>query len=314
MLLRGLRTVVALVALSAVIVAGAQAGGSRSSSDGKISGSATSASGQDVSPQMVISPNWSGYVATAPASKEKVAYGHPYFTSVTGTWTVPVAKCTAYKPKASKQAYSTVWIGLGGWATRNQEEVGTDSNCTAKGKPFYYAWFELVPYLSYKTFPNIKLKVEPGDTMTGLVQIVSTRLVELKIVDVTRHWTFMKKINFTSQDSTTADWIVEAPAECRDINCTEASLANFGAVTMRNISATAHGKAGNLKDSRWKVLPVKLVPSKLIVPTINPTATGAGPGGKKGQAASPAGATPGAVSKDGTSFNLHWVKVATNGL
>ncbi len=302
-------------ALLAVVVAGgAQAGASNSGTGGKISGSATSSSGQDVNPQMVISPNWSGYVATAPASKEKVAYGHPYFTSVTGTWTVPAAKCTAYKPKASKQAYSTVWIGLGGWATRNQEEVGTDSNCTAKGKPFYYAWFELVPYLSYKTFPNIKLKVEAGDTMTGLVKIVSTRLVELKIKDVTRHWTFQKKINFTSQDSTTADWIVEAPAECRDTNCSEASLSNFGAVTMRNISATAHGKAGTLKDPRWKVLPVKLVPSKLIVPTINPTATGAGPGGKKGQAASPAGSTPGPISKDGTSFNLHWVKVATGGL
>ena len=300
--------------VATLTVGAAQAGGSKSGSDGKITGSATTASGKDVNPQMVISPNWSGYVATAPAKEEKVAYGHPYFTSVTGTWTVPAAKCYAPKPKATMKAYSTVWIGLGGWATRNQEEVGTDSNCTAKGKPFYYAWFELVPYLSYKTFPNIKAKIEAGDSMTGLVKIVSTRLVELRIVDNTRHWTFMKKINFTSQDSTTADWIVEAPAECRDINCTEASLANFGEVSMRNISATAHGKAGTLKDPRWKVLPVKLVPSRLIIPTINPTATGAGPGGKKGQAASPAGSTPGPISKDGTSFSLRWVKVATGGL
>ena len=258
--------------------------------------------------KMVVSPNWSGYVAKAPTTS---SFTEPYFTRVTGTWTVPPAHCGRAK---ERDASSTVWVGIGGYATRNQEEVGTDSNCSKSGKPIYYAWFELVPYLSYQTFPNIKDKVEPGDTVTGLVQIVSPTLVKLQIRNRTRGWTFTRKITFSSQDTSTADWVVEAPATCIQYTCKQASLANFGAVTMRDISAVARGAAGTLRDPRWKVLPVRLVPSKLIVPTISPTATVAGPGGKRGQAKSPAGATPGPVSRDGKSFSLKWVAVATRGL
>jgi Peptidase A4 family len=263
--------------------------------------------GAGTTAKMVTSPNWSGYVATGPS--ENIYYGHPYFTSVTGTWTVPKATCGKPKAKAS----STVWVGLGGYATRNQEEVGTDSNCHADGTPFYYAWFELVPYLSFKTFPNIKAKVQAGDTVTGLVKVLKPTLVLLQLENKTEHWTFSKKIAFSSQDTTTADWVVEAPADCEMFNCTEASLSNFGKATMRDISATARGKSGNLKDPRWRIIPIKLVPSTLIVPTISTTATGAGPGGKKGKAASPAGATPGPVSKDGSSFSWKWVPVASRG-
>ena len=158
-------------------------------------------------PTNVVTPNWSGYVAGAPV---KSSFAHPYFTSVTGTWTVPTADCAHAKGEAS----STVWVGLGGYATRDQEEVGTDSNCTATGKRVYYAWFELVPYLSYQAFPNITDKVSPGDTITGLVKILSPTLVELRVQNRTRGWIFMRKITFSSQDSSTADWVVEAPADC----------------------------------------------------------------------------------------------------
>jgi Peptidase A4 family len=266
-----------------------------------------SAAGGGVSAKLVVSPNWSGYVARAPV---KPTYADPYFTRVTGTWTVPKATCG--KPKAI--ASSTVWVGIGGYASRDQEEVGTDSNCSAKGKPIYYAWFELVPYLSYRAFPSIKSKVDPGDTMTGLVQILSPTLVKLQLHNRTKGWTFSRKITFSSQDTSTADWVVEAPANCIKYSCYQASLANFGQVTMRKISAVGRGTTGTLRDPRWKVIPVKLVPSKLIVPTISDSATAAGPGGKRGQAKSPAGSTPGPVSPDGTSFKLRWVKVATKGL
>ena len=204
-----------------------------------------------ISSKMTVSPNWAGYVATAP--KEDVSYGHPYFTSASGTWTVPTARCG--HPKA--KSYSTVWVGLGGYRSRNQEEVGTDSNCTAAGKPFYYAWFELVPYLSYKTFPNIESKVNAGDTVTGLVKVLKPTLVLLQLRDHTRHWTFSKKITFSSQDTTTADWVAEAPAECVRFTCAEASLANFGNVRIRNISAVARGSSGNLRNPGWKVIPVE---------------------------------------------------------
>ncbi len=281
-----------------------------STADSRGAGSAStgSASATGISPKMVVSPNWAGYVATAP--KEDVSYGHPYFTAVSGTWTVPAARCG--HPKA--KSYSTVWVGLGGYASRNQEEVGTDSNCTATGKPFYYAWFELVPYLSYKTFPNIESKVYAGDTLTGLVKVLTPTLVLLQLRDRTQHWTFSKKITFSSQDTTTADWVAEAPAECIKLTCAQASLANFGTVRIRNISAVARGSSGNLRNPRWKVIPVKLVPGELLVPRLSTTATAVGPGGKKGRAKSPAGATPGPVSRDGSSFSLKWHQVAGRGV
>lgn len=257
---------------------------------------------------MVVTPNWSGYVAMSP----KRSPGRRYFKSVTGTWTVPVAHCERAKGAQS----STVWVGLGGYHTGAQEEVGTDSNCTASGKPSYYAWFELVPYISYRAFPKVTDKVFPGDTLTGLVRVLSPTLVELRLHDSTRGWTFMRKITYSSQDTSTADWVVEAPAKCVHYRCHRANLANFGKVTMRNISATARGSSGTLTNPRWKVLPVRLVPSKATVPTLiqSPSIDKSTVPIRKGHAKSPAGATPGQVSHNGKSFTLKWIPVATRGV
>jgi hypothetical protein len=258
-------------------------------------------------PAMQISPNWSGYVATAPPGKA-ISY-----TSVTGTWTVPKAICS----KKTGKTYSTVWVGLGGWTQTRQEEVGTNANCTPWGKPRYYAWFELVPYLSFPT--DVKKKVFAGDTITGVVRIVKSKVVVLRIKNRTRHWTFTRRINWWNNDTSTADWIVEAPAECLKLVCSEASLANFRSVTMRGISATGMSlngaiETGTLANRHWRVMPVRLVPGKMTVPFISTTAISASHRGHTGQAASPAGSTPGPVSKDGRRFTTKWVKVATKGI
>jgi hypothetical protein len=249
-------------------------------------------------PAMVVSPNWSGYVATSPTTTPIA------FSSVTGTWVVPTATC------ASRDAgsFSTVWVGLGGYTTKNQEEVGTDTNCDSQSRPSYYAWFELVPYIAYKV-PAAD-KVLAGDTMTGLVKILSTSLVELQIQDQTSGWTFSRNITFSSQDTSTAEWISEAPATCLRFACHEANLANFGSVDMTGISATGDGKTGTLTDPDWNVIPIQLVPSQMLVPTLNPEALS----NQRGHANSPAGATPGPFSPDGTSFTQTWVPVAHRGL
>ncbi len=256
----------------------------------------------------VVTPNWSGYVASAPRSTT----GTRYFTSVTGSWTVPVAHCRGVKEPSS----STVWVGLGGYRSHDQQEVGTDSNCNASGRPVYYAWFELVPYLSYQAFPQITDKVAAGDAMTGLVRVISPAEIELRLRDRTRGWTFMRKIAYSSQDTSTAEWVVEAPADCVGYFCHEANLANFGKVEMTSISAKAHGKAGTLADPRWDLIPVRLIPSKLVVPTLlpGPNAAKSTTPIRKGRARSPAGATPGPPSQDGRSFSLRWIRVANRGL
>ena len=244
--------------------------------------------------------NWSGYVATHQDGKKLK------FKEVTGTWTVPAAKCV---PGEGATA-SAAWVGIGGYTTTNQEEVGTNSNCDKHGKPVYFAWFELVPYLSYQAFPNISHKVYPGDTITGTVQILNYRFVRLKVQDQSRNWTFLRVINFSSQDVSTADWIVESPATCVQYTCQEASLTNFKTLTMRGISAVGNGAKGTLATPSWKVIPVRLVPTELTVPDISPTATATDHNGKKGIAKSPAGATPGAYSSDGSQFSINWVPLA----
>jgi hypothetical protein len=249
-------------------------------------------------------PNWSGYVATHQPGKKVV------YKSVTGTWTVPKATCSKKQGATS----SAAWVGIGGYKTTNQEEVGTNSNCSKKGKPVYFAWFELVPYLSYQTFPNINHKVFAGDTITGLVRILNYRFVRLEVKNVTQGWDFVKTINFSSQDSTTADWVMESPATCVLYTCAEASLTNFGSITMRNISAVGNGHKATLTYPKWKVIPIRLVPTKLTIPDINPTATATDHNGKQGVATSPAGATPGKYSSDGSSFAIKWIPVARKGV
>lgn len=249
-------------------------------------------------------PNWSGYVATHQPGK-KVTY-----KSVTGTWTVPKATCS----KKLGATSSAAWVGIGGYKTTNQEEVGTNSNCSKQGKPVYFAWFELVPYLSYQTFPNIKHKVFAGDTITGLVRILNYRFVRLEVKNVTQGWDFVKTINFSSQDTTTADWVMESPATCVLYTCQEASLTNFGSITMRNISAIGNSHKATLSYKKWKVIPIRLVPTKLTIPDINPSATATDHNGKQGVATSPAGATPGKYSADGSSFAIRWIPVARKGV
>jgi hypothetical protein len=242
------------------------------------------------SPAMVVSPNWSGYVATGSAAQPGS------YTSVTGTWTVPAATCAS----GSGSALSTEWVGLGGYTTSRQEEVGTDTNCGASGTPVYFAWFELVPFISY----TIKGKVQAGDTITGLVKILGPALVELQVQNQTRGWTFTRNITYSPLDTSTAEWITEAPATCVRFVCSEANLANFGAVTMTQISATDNGAAGTLNDPSWTVIPIQLVPGNMNIPTLDPEAVSS----SQGSASSPAGATPGPVSSDGGSFSVTWGK------
>src|SRR5690349_2437415 len=77
----------------------------------------------------VLSPNWSGYVVTGKPGTR--------YTSVTGSWREPTVSC-------GRQAtgFATIAVGLGGYGRGSQgaEQVGTDANCGASGKPVYYAW------------------------------------------------------------------------------------------------------------------------------------------------------------------------------
>ena len=259
------------------------------------------ASAQADTAPMIVSPNWSGYVAQGQP-------GSPVsYSSATGTWTVPPAFCSGL---GSSGGSSVALVGIGGYTTHSMDEVGTDSNCGAKGKPIYYAWFEIQPWISYNVFPSPPDKLVAGDTVTGTVSVVSLTAVRLQVQDQTAGWTWSRDITVNAPVNPSAEWIVEAPADCVHWTCHQANLANFGSMTMRNLSAVGNGSTGNLADPDWQVTPIQLVPSKLNIPTLDPEL----PTPPKGKASSPAGATPGPVSADGSQFDLNWVAVANTGV
>jgi hypothetical protein len=246
-----------------------------------------------------VSPNWAGYTATAPAGK-RIS-----FTRIAGTWRQPLVSCA----KGDAGAASAVWVGLGGYSgsLREVEQVGANSNCGADGKPTYYAWFELVPYPAY----TIAEPVGPGDTIAASVEIVPGA-ARLSVENRTRHWTFTRQISWATPDTSSAEWIVEAPAACKRYACAQPHLANFGSVRITQISVTGNARTGTLAEPAWQVTPIRLVPA-----TQHFTLSAGGPGDESGKSAqrrvrtASAGAIPGAISADGSAFTISRVAAPT---
>ena len=230
------------------------------------------------------STNWAGYVA----SKSGVR-----FRQVTAFWTVPTATCSP-----GRGSYSAVWVGLGGFHTRSKalEQVGTESDCRADGSPRYTSWYELVPDAAH----SARLRVHPGDQFAASVT-VSGHAVRLRLVNVTRGTSYTKHLRATAVDTTSADWIVEAPSACtRGGSCQTLPLANFGTVGFAQARATTTGgHTGPIADPAWATTALTLVPQ---------AGRRAGPGfvGPPPDATGAAGATPQPLGPTGDGFAVSY--------
>jgi Peptidase A4 family len=225
-----------------------------------------------------VSSNWSGYAVTAPGTS---------FTDVTGTWVQPKAKCSQ-----GRSSSSAFWVGLGGFDESSQalEQIGTEADCSASGKPTYGAWFEIVPAASVP----VKLKVLPGDTMTAAV-LVSGRQVTLGLKNLTRHTRFTKKLTVTGAlDLSSAEWIAEAPSLCTASGrCRVTPLTNFGTVSFTRSSAIGDGHPATITDPGWAATPMELA-------EVGPST------GSFGRISNASGALPSGLSPDGRSFSVSW--------
>jgi hypothetical protein len=232
-----------------------------------------------------VSSNWSGYAA------QDVNAAGLQFTSVTGTWTVPVTTCTS-----GSTASAAFWVGLGGASETSTglEQTGTGADCS-NGTARYYAWYEILPAASVE----VPLKVKPGDQITTSVNVNgTTTLVQIK--NRTRKTSFTKALQVASPDLSSAEWIAEAPSACTSGGrCTVLPLANFGTVTFTRAAAIASGHPGTITDPTWESDSISLVPQSAnrFFATRDSSST--------------AGATPGALSADGRSFPVSWLANAT---
>jgi Peptidase A4 family len=237
------------------------------------------------------SSNWGGYAAIGADSSSPLT-----FTSATGTWTQTTATCTA----GAGESASAVWVGLGGYDLQSQtlEQIGTDADCSSSGKPSYYMWYELVPDPPV----NVKLKINPGDTITASVNVTGTQ-IWLQLKNRTTGAVFNKRTTVANPDLSSAEWIVEAPSSCSSF-CRPVPLANFGSLAFSKVATTANSHPGTLGDPTWSTVPIQLVPQ---------TRRGGFFPGERGvlQTSSTAGTTTPAAAADGRSFSVAWTADAT---
>ncbi|HXH97251.1 MAG TPA: G1 family glutamic endopeptidase [Gaiellaceae bacterium] len=224
-----------------------------------------------------VSSNWAGYAVSGASSP---------FTSVSGSWTVPTATCTA-----GSRTYSAFWVGLGGFGSSSDslEQGGTSSDCTAAGTARYTVWYELVPTASKR----VRLSVRAGDVVSASVA-VSGQTVVVHLRNVTRGTSFAKTLHMSSPDVSSAEWIAEAPSAWDGRSYRTLPLTDFGTVTFRRTTATAGGHTGTIADAAWTATAVELGGT-----------SGGGPGPFAAYASS-AGAVPGALSRTGSAFSVTW--------
>ena len=71
------------------------------------------------------------------------------------------------------------------------------------------------------------------------VSVTGTR-VTLVLRNRTRHVTFRKTTTMSAPDTSSAEWIVEAPSDCDEAgNCRQLALSDFGTVAFRRAGATS---------------------------------------------------------------------------
>ena len=221
-----------------------------------------------------VSQNWSGYEVSSGNSDG--------FSDVSGSWVVPKANCTA----SSGATYSAFWVGLGGASSQSDslEQDGTQSDCDANGNASYYAWYELVPSAPVQ----VNLTIHPGDRVTSSVH-VSGSSVTMSMTDKATGDSFTKTLSMSNPDTSTAEWIAEAPSECQNGangTCEPLPLADFGSVKFTSASATSDGHTGTISDSNWTNQALALSPT--------------------GGTDSSAGAQPSSLSSDGSYFTVNY--------
>ncbi|WP_053227463.1 G1 family glutamic endopeptidase [Solirubrobacter soli] len=182
------------------------------------------------------SSNWAGYVATGTT-----------FSSVSGSWVVPTAK-------EASEGYEATWVGLGGAGDSSEalEQVGTESDYV-NGEATYSAWYELVP----KAPVTLKLAVHPGDHITAKVTVTGTT-VKVSLANTTTGKSVSRTLHMSDPDTSSAEWVAEAPSAQSRFGTQVLPLSDFGKVTFTSASATANGHTGGITDANWTTEKVDL--------------------------------------------------------
>ena len=232
-----------------------------------------------------VSSNWAGYAVSGTT-----------FSSVSGTWTQPAAVCSG----TAGTTASAFWVGLGGNSETSSslEQTGTEADCATGGTATYSAWYELVPAASVK----VRLTVSAGDRISATVK-VARESVTVKLRNLTTGKTFTKTLRMAAPDTSSAEWIAEAPSALTPGGTRILPLTDFGTIRFTSATATSTaGRTGTIADTAWSATRVDLVSG------------GDGPGGPGGfgpfaPAAGGSQAATTRLSSGGSAFSITWSDV-----
>src|SRR4051794_23283750 len=243
--------------------------------------SASAATATDAQP----SSNWAGYAATG-----------AQFSKVSGTWVQPEASCD------SGAGVAAFWVGIGGVTGQSQalEQAGTEADCSS-GSPEYTTWYELVPDAPVTT----DLEVKPGDTVSTTVGVDGNQ-VSIEMTNKTTGKSFNKTLEMDNPDTSSAEWIAEAPSACQGSldNCQTLPLADFGKIAFSDAPATADGHTGPISDSAWSATAMQLSPSASN--GFGGGDLGSGMSGTDTGSAATAAAIPSTLDGNGSAFSVDW--------
>ena len=217
-----------------------------------------------------------------------------HFKHVTASWIEPTATCTQ-----GSATYSAFWVGLGGvsQSARKLEQAGTEADCDSDGQAHYSAWYELVPAGPVTT----KLAIAPGDRISTSVTVRGA-YVTMSLRDDTTGARVLKRLHFPHADTTSAEWIAEAPSDCTGSSCRALPLTDFGSVNFMDASARiANGHTGTITDPAWATQAIALD---------EPMRSGFGE-----RVFGPpelVSATPSVLDATGSSFSVSWTQAPLN--
>jgi hypothetical protein len=234
-----------------------------------------------------ISLNWAGYAISGSAGVGR------RFKHVSGSWIAPAVNCTP-----GSTTYSAFWVGIGGLSQHatGLEQTGTEADCDSNGVAHYSAWYELVPAGPV----TLNLAVAAGDSISAGVTVDGTK-VTIHLLDNTSGASVVKHLRLAHPDTTSAEWIAEAPSTCDESgSCTALPLTDFGTVAFSKARArTAHGIAGTISDSKWVAQPIAL--DELSQP---------GTGARFLGPATLVTAVPTILEDAGSSFAVNWAETS----
>jgi hypothetical protein len=174
--------------------------------------------------------NWAGYIVASDLQNPQSSV-----TSVSASWAIPTVT------PSPKDAFSAIWIGVGGYFDKSLLQVGSEQDCTG-GQVVYFVWYELLPATSI-TLDTIT--VNPGDQINASLTLVdpSTDEWSIFIADQTSNQAYQNNVTYASSQLS-AEWIVERPSTGRHI----LTLANIESVTFTDCQATIGAQTGVISD------------------------------------------------------------------